>query len=242
MNNQANNVTGSIFTNIRSLVRATPIIGDALARIAGLGASNKFQTSKQYWEDRYKNGGNSGPGSYGRLSLFKADVVNKFSEEHGIASFAELGCGDGSQLELLNIPEYTGVDVSETIITNANRKFSHLDNRNFYILDAFKAREETFDVCMSLDVIYHLVEDPVFERHMQQLFSSATKFVIIYYSNKNDPVDDPHVRHRKFSDWIEQDASGWKLLEKIKNPYPFDWKNPRNTSFADFYIYEKVNS
>lgn len=41
---------------------------------------DKFN-SLNYWENRYAGGGNSGDGSYGRLSVFKADFINKFIEE-----------------------------------------------------------------------------------------------------------------------------------------------------------------
>ena len=53
---------------------------------------------------------------------------------------------------------------------------------------------------LSLDVIYQLVEDEVFERHMRQLFSASHRFVIIYSSNFAQPPDsaEPHVEHREF--------------------------------------------
>ena len=53
-----------------------------------------------YWENRYKNNGNSGAGSYGRLAEFKADVINNFIAENKITSVIEFGCGDGNQLSL----------------------------------------------------------------------------------------------------------------------------------------------
>ena len=34
-----------------------------------------------------------------------------------------------------------------------------------------------------MDVIYHLVEDEIFESHMAALFNHATRFVLIYSSN-----------------------------------------------------------
>ena len=33
--------------------------------------------TKTYWTDRYKNGGNSGLGSYNELYVFKRDVINE---------------------------------------------------------------------------------------------------------------------------------------------------------------------
>ena len=35
-------------------------------------------SSKDYWEKRYAEGGNSGYGSYNNLAKFKAEVINNF--------------------------------------------------------------------------------------------------------------------------------------------------------------------
>lgn len=50
-----------------------------------------FHHSNQYWEDRYRRGGNSGGGSYGRLAAFKAEVPNDFVTSPTIASMVEFG-------------------------------------------------------------------------------------------------------------------------------------------------------
>ena len=72
--------------------------------------------SREYWEERYSQGGNSGAGSYGHLAEFKAEVINGFIEQHEIKNVIEWGCGDGNQLGLFRCEEYIGYDVSETAI------------------------------------------------------------------------------------------------------------------------------
>lgn len=42
--------------------------------------------SRQYWEERYRNGGTSGEGSYNRLAEFKAKVLNDFVQCNNIKS------------------------------------------------------------------------------------------------------------------------------------------------------------
>ena len=93
---------------------------------------------------------------------------------------------------------------------------------------------------MSLDVIYHLVENETFEKYMEKVFASSKKFVIIYSSNFDDGEDRkaPHVRHRMFTNWVEENAKNFKLIKHIPNKYPFDGNGER-TSLADFYIFEK---
>jgi len=78
---------------------------------------------------------------------------------------------------------------------------------------------------------------------MTRLFGSATRFVVIYSSNKNeqDKIQAPHVRHREFTRWIEEHISCWKLIHHIPNKYPYTGDTEEG-SFADFYIYEKQQS
>jgi hypothetical protein len=94
---------------------------------------------------------------------------------------------------------------------------------------------------MSLDVIYHLVEDDVFEDYMRRLFETSSRFVAIYSSDKDEKPSAraPHVKHRKFSRWIDKNEPSWRLAEFIPNKYPFS-EDQRSGSFADFYIYTKT--
>jgi hypothetical protein len=57
-----------------------------------------FPGSGSFWENRYRTGGTSGSGSYGRLAEFKAEILNEFVRERGVSSIIEFGCGDGAQL------------------------------------------------------------------------------------------------------------------------------------------------
>src|ERR1041385_8036217 len=79
--------------------------------------------SAQYWEARYREGGNSGDGSYGRLASFKAQVLNDFVARNQIRSVVEFGCGDGNQLSLAQYPKYLGLDVSPTAVLNCAARF-----------------------------------------------------------------------------------------------------------------------
>ena len=56
---------------------------------------------------------------------------------------------------------------------------------------------------------------------MKNLFDSSNRYVCIYSSNYNKPTDN-HVKHRKFTSWINKYLSiNWKLKEYIPNKYPF---------------------
>lgn len=200
--------------------------------------------SKKYWEERYVSGGNSGAGSYGRLALFKAEIINEFVKNHNINSAIEFGCGDGNQLSLLKIPKYTGLDVSKKSIELCKKIFASDEYKSFFLYDPqyFVDKFHTFeaDMTLSLDVIFHLVENEVFEKYMYDLFSCSKKYVIIYSANTDDQgeIQGQHVRLRKFSDWVEKNISGWDLYNRIENKHPLR-NNNQEESFSDFYIYIK---
>lgn len=197
----------------------------------------KFNGSRNYWEERYKAAKTSGSGSYGRLAEFKAEVLNKFVEQHQILAVIELGCGDGNQLGLAHYPNYRGYDVSQTAIKFCLRKFKEDRSKEFYLMNKINKRTRKADLVISLDVIYHLIEDKVFDNYMRQLFAISSKYVIIYSSNYDDHFA-PHVKCRKFTDWVDLHVgSSWRLIEKIENKYPFEANDPDNTSISDFYIY-----
>lgn len=207
-------------------------------KLSSLIERKSFSTSGDYWNKRYQAGGNSGKGSYDKFAEFKAEIINPFLKKHKVGTVIELGCGDGNQLRYFEIKEYIGVDISETIIQQNQEAFSDDHNKNFVHLHHFKTHPTIADVTMSLDVIYHLVEDEVFSEHMRLLFEQSSKYVIIYSSNKNMPQTEPHVRHRQFDQWIEANTKGYQLMEHIANPYTYE-VDPTSFSHADFYIYKR---
>ena len=198
-------------------------------------ANQPFPGSAAYWQARYERGGDSGAGSYGKFAEFKASVLNALFVERGLHSAIEFGCGDGNQLRTLRIDDYLGVDVSSEAIARCRSAFAGVPGRRFMLASDYQG--ERLDVSLSLDVIYHLVEDATYERYMQQLFGAATQCVVVYSSNQDvEARDGQHVRQRRFTDWVDAHATGWKLLRHVPNAYPYrgDW---RTGSFADFYIY-----
>ncbi len=196
--------------------------------------------SAEYWESRYAKGGNSGAGSYNALALFKAEILNKFVAENSIQSVIEFGTGDGNQLSLAKYPQYIGLDVSKTAVELCANKFKGDKSKSFYLYrsEAFVDNAGLFqcDLSMSLDVLYHIVEDEIYEAYMSHLFQSARKFVIIYSSDAKMKTA-AHEQDRFFKKWVERHAPQWKLEQHIPNRYPFDSTRPSETSKADFFIY-----
>lgn len=234
---------GGKVSRLKKAVYKNQPLNKIVAPVYHATKKSKNFTSGNYWEKRYKKGGNSGAGSYGRLAKFKAEYLNDFVSKNNIKSVIEFGSGDGSQLKLFNFKSYIGLDVSKTSIDLCRDKYSKDKTKSFYLYSPhhFIDNHNLYksDLGLSLDVIYHLVEDVVFDKYMKDLFSSSTKFVIIYSSNTNDNKNNyaQHVRHRKFTDWVSKNEKNWKLIDTIENKYQAK-TNEIDESFADFYVYK----
>lgn len=197
----------------------------------------KFRNSSSYWKERYLSGGNSGPGSYGRLAVFKGEVINDFIDRNEIGSLIEIGCGDGNQFNYFKVNKYIGVDISDFIVRKHATEFKGDKSKKFINYNSLK--DLSADLSISLDVVFHLIEDKVYEEYMFKLFQSSTKFVIIYSSNDEmlNNNSAPHVKHRNFTKWVENNMTDFKLVDSILNKYPYNGDG--DTSFCDFYIFRK---
>ena len=200
-----------------------------------------FNSSK-YWEDRYKNGGNSGQGSYNALAKFKASVINDFIENNKIQSLLDYGVGDGNQLALINTSRlmYYGIDISQTVIQKCKDLYKNDLNKKFLVTSEFDKNIQV-ELVLSCDVLYHLIEESVYLNYIKSLFDSSSKYVIIYARDEN-LNHATHVKFRKFTDYISQSFKEFKLIKHIPNKFP---QNPIGhdnhiTSPSDFYIYEKI--
>lgn len=223
---------------LKNLIKRIPIISTFAGKIYSKLLSLNFSSSKEYWERRYANNDTSGAGSYNEFADFKAEVINDFVKGKMIQSVIEFGCGDGNQLKLATYPSYIGFDVSQQAIDRCSAIFKNDNSKVFKNISEYN--NDKADLVLSLDVIYHLVEDDVFHTYMENLFKSANKYLIIYSTDtdKQESPQAPHVKHRKFTKWLADNITQWILLKKTTNPI----KHPVSDEFmADFFIYKKIN-
>lgn len=89
-------------------------------------------------------------------------------------------------------------------------------------------------------MIYHLIEDEVFERCMAILFGAVSRYVIVYSSDSDDNHDQDarHVRHRQFSRRVASHMAHWRLVDQMPNRYPYRG-DYLTGSFADLYVYAR---
>lgn len=212
-------------------------------RLAHERGKRHFDGSASYWDARYSAGGTSGPGSAGRLAQFKAEVLNQFILDASVRTAIEFGCGDGSQLAKIAYPSYIGLDVSPKALALCKEAHGQDPTKQFFL---YPAEDVTpgrtpfvADVALSIDVIFHLTEDEVYERYMADLFSATNKWVVLYTSdsdNFREHPGHPHVRHRPVRRDIAQRFPDWRLERVIENRYPWTG-DPDVSSWSDFFFY-----
>jgi cyclopropane fatty-acyl-phospholipid synthase-like methyltransferase len=217
---------------LKDLLRPLP----GVRRLSILRQRIGFSGSAHYWERNYANGGTSGGGSYGSLAQGKAEFLNAFVGAHCIQSVTEFGCGDGHQLSLAEYPRYIGLDVSRAAIELCKCRFHNDETKSFFLYNgaAFVDHERLFaaDLVISLDVIYHLVEDQVFEMYMTHLFAAGDRYVVVYATNTVMYGTGPHVRHRRFSSWVDDNCPQWRLAQVAHGP-------GSGSGRADFFVYQR---
>lgn len=221
---------GRFLTLLRGMPFAKRLVN--WLRKAASGASRPYSGSAEYWRRRYDAGGDSGDGSLGDYARHKANFINRFTKSRRISSILEFGCGDGGQLTLADYPSYLGFEVSESAL-NRCRKMFHADRlKKFKLMHEYSG--ERAELTLSLDVIYHLTEDDVFLPYMARLFDSSDRWVIIYSTDADAQVEGqaPHVRHRRFSDWVQRERPVWRLVQQEPGLVP--------GAGASFFVFEKT--
>ncbi len=184
-----------------------------------------------FWEDRYKSGYNSGDGSYGEYADYKAEVINNFIAKHKIKTISDFGCGDGNQISLVQgFETYNGFDISSYAISMCLSIFVKNSQMSFFtnITELPEA-----DLCLSLDVLYHIIDRKEFENYLHMLFTKSKKYVLIFSSNYDgEQIIANYILHRNFTDWVNKNYKNFVLAEEIENFLQ---------TTAKFYLYERKN-
>jgi len=194
-----------------------------------------FPGSVDYWEGRYGKGGDSGPGSYGELARFKAEVIEGLLAEHDVGSAIEFGCGDGHQLSLIDYPSYVGLDTARLAVARCRERFRDDASKSFFLYHpkAFADRQGLFraDLSVSLEVVFHIVEDDLYELYMEHLFAAARRLCVIFTSARPaDELQPAHMRYRDVVAHVADRLPGWSLDRVIPNRHP-------ELSDSEFYAF-----
>lgn len=184
-------------------------------------------SAERFWDQRYRRGRSSGAGSEGQAAVRKARVINDLIRAESIESVVDWGVGDGTVLSMLT-PEvqYTGVDISEFVVARLKRTWQHDARRSFRLLNEVGVVQA--DLALSLDVIFHCIDDFDYDMHLRRVFSSAQRFVLIHSTDHDGGRTAKHVRWRHFTPDVERIAPGWELKSE-----------PDDRQVTDFYLYRR---
>lgn len=193
--------------------------------------SNKQFSSALYWEQRYLDGNNSGAGSYEEKAIYKASIVNDVIQSYMIGDVIEYGCGDGNNLSLFNIKSYIGIDVSKKAIELCNNRFKLDTTKSFILYDPmfFRLLDMKADLTLSLEVLFHLVEESIYKKYIADLFNSSRKFVLIFSSNI---IKKPDAQHMVYREFLLDIPDNYLLVSTIYTPKELKM-------LSDFYLFQK---
>jgi 2-polyprenyl-3-methyl-5-hydroxy-6-metoxy-1,4-benzoquinol methylase len=180
---------------------------------------------KKYWDNRYKGRpAGSGFSSHDPFWVkFKTETVNKFIVDNGVSTVLDMGCGDGNILDKFNGYEnYCGIDVSDVTISNVAKKYKR-SNREFFTYDNIP--DKKFDLVLSLDVLYHIVNISDFNNYLDIAADKCNQYFVVLSTNKVEPCP-RHIEHREFIPHVEK--RGFVLLDNF----------PKDNDLQ-FYIFEK---
>jgi 2-polyprenyl-3-methyl-5-hydroxy-6-metoxy-1,4-benzoquinol methylase len=137
--------------------------------------------ANEYWENRYASEGTSGDGSIGELRAWKWKVITEFlpTLDHVI----DIGCGDLSFWDDRNCKDYTGIDVSKTIIERNRKKRPEWSFINSSAEKYMNGLKKEYVFC--LDVLFHIMDLETFIAILNNLCSYSTDYIFIHTWIKN---------------------------------------------------------
>ena len=120
------------------------------------------------------------------------------------------GCGDGRVASRLRVARYLGLDVSPEGLRLCKDACGDRPGWAFALYDGVTPPPlPEADLALSLDIIFHLVDDTLYRRHLELVFGSAP-LVCIQSSNKVERGR-AHVLHRRFLDDVPK---GWGIVSR----------------------------
>ena len=129
--------------------------------------------------------------------------------------------------------------MSRSAIRLCKRRFAEDSTKSFFLYESDSFVDHAgllaADLAISLDVVYHLIEDRIFDEYMGHLFAAGERYFVVYSTNEVREGTAPHVRDRQFSLWVDHHCPGWRLMEVVRGPSD----EPRR---ADFFVYAREGS
>ncbi|MBA3656282.1 MAG: class I SAM-dependent methyltransferase [Gemmatimonadaceae bacterium] len=201
------------------------------------------ESTQTYWNNRYKSGGCSGPGSVDQYRDWKWRVIDRYVSD-AASEVVDVGCGDRAFWQGRNPIHYSGIDFSEIIIRRNREQWPDLN--------LICARGEEYQpglsarVVICMDVLFHVMDDAAYEMILRNITRYSKEWIFIYtwidnpfrgWSARRQLLgngkvglfikslfgalrdDGEYQRYRNFSEYfLLFDAAGFKLQSIERNP------------------------
>jgi 2-polyprenyl-3-methyl-5-hydroxy-6-metoxy-1,4-benzoquinol methylase len=143
-----------------------------------------------YWEIHYDLGETSGAGSVDKCRAWKWEAITMYLPE--IEHVVDVGCGDLSFWEGRDCQDYTGIDISTTVIANNRR----LRPRWTFIVSPAEQRIEQLhkDCVFCLDLLFHIMNSNSFRAILNNLCYYSTNYIFIYNWWRNPWASNPRKK------------------------------------------------
>lgn len=187
-----------------------------------------------YWENRYKNGGNSGKGSRSVHKEYKWNVLDR--HVGNIDDIIDVGCGDLAFMDGKSVLNYIGIDISKTIIDINKKKYPNWKFINASSDEYIEGIDSSLVLCH--DILFHILDDDVFINTLHNLTKYSNKYISIYNWHKNPlnkwykkQIKDSYQAYRILDDYFyifENMGFHCKIIEQS----PYD-------KVGALYVFEK---
>jgi 2-polyprenyl-3-methyl-5-hydroxy-6-metoxy-1,4-benzoquinol methylase len=136
---------------------------------------------KEYWDKRYRLGGTSGAGSVGEYRAWKWNIINEFLP--AVDNVIDVGCGDLSFWEGRDCREYTGIDLSSTVV---ERNRTLRPGWKFIASPAGERIEGLHgQYILCFDMLFHVMEPADYVSILENLCRYSTSHIFVYNWMRN---------------------------------------------------------
>lgn len=170
---------------------------------------------RDYWNRRYKRGGNSGHGSIGKERIWKWSIIQQYVKIED-CSVLDLGCGDMTFWGDIRPRAYIGLDYSAEIIAKNRAKYFGL---NFYREDLTKPRITTpaVDVVFCFDMLFHQPSTCNFLAVLSYLNSVDAKMLFLTNFETMPSKSGGHMSYRVLEKYRGL-LSNWSVVKVCISP------------------------